>query len=178
MEKSDGRLTDIAFREVVMDIFEFAMKKEKLAESTYRELAGKTANKGLSNILTMLADEEAKHYKIISAVKECAALEIPETTVLVDAKDVFAKMNRGVESFDFDVSEVELYKKAQQFEANSMKYYLEKASEVEDEHQKAVLSWLAEEENKHYFLLENIIQFVSRPETWLENAEFFHLEDY
>lgn len=35
-----------------------------------------------------------------------------------------------------------------------------------------------EEEKKHYFLLDNIIEFVSRPEQWLENAEFYHLEEY
>src|SRR3972149_1076231 len=34
------------------------------------------------------------------------------------------------------------------------------------------------EENKHYFILENIINFVSRPQTWLENAEWHHLEEY
>ena len=43
---------------------------------------------------------------------------------------------------------------------------------------KRIFQKLAEEEKKHYFLLENIIQFVSRPETWLENAEFYHLEEY
>ena len=28
------------------------------------------------------------------------------------------------------------------------------------------------------FLLENMLDFISRPQTWLENAEFNHLEDY
>ena len=27
-------------------------------------------------------------------------------------------------------------------------------------------------------ILEGIIEFVSRPQTWLENAEWNHLEDY
>jgi hypothetical protein len=37
---------------------------------------------------------------------------------------------------------------------------------------------VAGEEHKHYLLLERIIDFVSRPEQWLEDAEFYHLEDY
>ena len=55
---------------------------------------------------------------------------------------------------------------------------IEKAQEVPEEYQKRIFLKLAEEEKKHYFLLENIIDFVSRPATWLENAEFCHLEEY
>jgi rubrerythrin len=55
---------------------------------------------------------------------------------------------------------------------------MEKANEVTEEYQKEIFQRLADEEKKHYFLLENIIEFVSRPETWLENAEFYHLEEY
>ena len=37
---------------------------------------------------------------------------------------------------------------------------------------------LAEEERKHYFLLDNVIDFLFQPQSWLENAEFVHLNDY
>ena len=48
-----------------MDIFEFAIEKEQLAEQYYRKLAQKTSNKGFTNIFNMLADEEVKHQQII-----------------------------------------------------------------------------------------------------------------
>ena len=41
-----------------------------------------------------------------------------------------------------------------------------------------MLAQLAAEEEKHDLLLENIIDFLSRPEQWLENAEGQHLEAY
>lgn len=37
---------------------------------------------------------------------------------------------------------------------------------------------MAGEEKRHFFILENIIDFVSRPQSWLENAEFNKLEEY
>jgi hypothetical protein len=37
---------------------------------------------------------------------------------------------------------------------------------------------LADEEKKHMILMENLIEFVSRPDTWLENAEWYHLDEY
>ena len=160
-----------------MNIFEFAMEKEKYSEDYYRRLADKTNNKGLETIFNMLADEEAKHYKIVSDMKEYVAPDLADTTVLSDVKDVFTKMRESAQKFSFDISQTELYKKAQDIEKQSQNFYLEKAKEAE-ETQKEIFLRLAEEEKKHYFLLENIIDFVSRPQTWLENAEWHHLDEY
>jgi len=160
-----------------MNIFEFAMEKEKYSEDYYRRLAGKSSNKGLETVFNMLAGEEAKHYKIVSDMKENVAPDLAETTVLSDAKDIFAKMRESAQSFDFNISQTELYRKALNIEKQSRDFYLEKADEVEEPHKEIFLK-LAEEEKKHYFLLENIIDFVSRPQTWLENAEFYHLDEY
>ncbi|MBN2289397.1 MAG: rubrerythrin, partial [Candidatus Glassbacteria bacterium] len=63
-------------------------------------------------------------------------------------------------------------------EKKSEDFYQEKSSEVDDPAHKEVLLKLADEERKHYWILENIIEFVSRPDAWLENAEFHKLERY
>jgi rubrerythrin len=160
-----------------MNIFEFAMEKEKFSEDYYRRLSATSNNKGLKAIFNMLADEEAKHYKIVSDMKENIAPDLVETTILSNAKGVFAKMRQSVQNFDLNISQTELYRKAQNIEKQSRDFYLEKANEVEKT-QKGIFLKLADQEKKHYFLLENIIDFVSRPETWLENAEFYHLEEY
>jgi len=160
-----------------MNIFEFAMEKEKYSEDYYRQLAGKSNNKSLETMFNMLADEEAKHYKIVSDMKEDVAPDLAETAVLSEAKDVFAKMRESTQDFNFDISQTELYRKAQDIEKQSWDFYLEKANEAKKAHKEIFLK-LAEQEKKHYFLLENIIDFVSRPETWLENAEFYHLDEY
>ena len=161
-----------------MDIFEFAMEKEKLSENYYRQLAGRTGQKGLQSIFNMLADEEAHHYRVVEQMRTRVPDKVCNTNVLSEARQVFVRMREGANKFDFDASQIEIYKKAQDIEKESRQFYLQKAEEVEDNRQKAVFRELADEEKKHYFLLENIIQFVSRPETWLENAEFYHLEEY
>ena len=160
-----------------MNIFDFAMEKEKYSEDYYRQLAAKSGDKGLARIFNMLADEEAKHYRIVSEMKKDIASDLAETKVLSDAKDVFEQMRESARSLNFNISQVELYKKALKIEEQSRDFYLEKAEEV-SEIQKEIFLKLADEEKKHYFLLENIIDFVSRPQTWLENAEFYHLEEY
>jgi len=168
-----------------MDVFEYALQMEKDGENYYRELVEKTDNKGVRTIFGMLADEEVKHYNIVQAMRVPAgrgpkseAPRMAETTVLADAKNVFAQMKESGETFDFDASQPDLYRKAQEIEKRSQDFYAQKANEVQKEYQKETFLKLAEEEKKHYILLENVIQFVSRPETWLENAEFYHLEEY
>ena len=161
-----------------MDIFEFALEKEKYAERYYRELAGKTDNAGLKNILTMLADEEAKHCQIVRQMKAEAPGKVSATQVLANAKKVFVKMRDAAEKFHFDISEVDLYRKACDIERESRQYYLQKAQEVKNAAQKALFRQLAEEENKHLLLVERIGDFVAKPETFLENAEMYHFDDY
>ncbi|MHC4622971.1 MAG: ferritin-like domain-containing protein [Planctomycetota bacterium] len=161
-----------------MNIFEFAMEKERFSEDYYRKLATQTSNAGLKTIFGMLADEEAHHYRVVEQMRNTIPEKACNTNVLSEAKEIFARMREGAGKFDFDAAQVEVYKKAQDIEKESREFYLEKADEVEDRCQKGIFIELAEEEKKHYFLLENIIQYVSRPETWLENAEFYHLEEY
>jgi rubrerythrin len=159
------------------NIFEYAMQMEKDGEDYYRQLAQKAGNNGMKTILTMMADEEVKHYNALEKIKT-QKTQIAESDILTDAKNVFVQIKESGESFDFDIKQTELYKKAQDIEKKSRDFYKGKANEVTEEYQKELFLKLAIEEQKHYVLLDNIIDFVSRPEQWLEDAEFFHLEDY
>ena len=161
----------------MVDILKYAMQMEKDGEEYYRQLVQQTENKGLKSILTMLADEEVKHYKIIEKIKTERPQPAP-AKILARAKNIFAKIKKSDEGLNFGSGQIKLYKKAQDIEKRSEQFYREKANKVAEEYQKELFMVLAEEENKHYFLLENIIQFVSRPQTWVENAEFHHLDEY
>lgn len=161
-----------------MNIFEYAMNMEKDGENYYRELAQGTEDKGLKNILNMLADDEVKHYKIFNEMNKNEKPEMIQTQVLTRAKNIFSQLKEENATFDHDMPQKELYEKAQQVERRSHEFYEEKAKEVEDPHHKELLLSIAGEEKRHYFLLENIIQYISRPQQWVENAEFHHLEEY
>ena len=160
-----------------MNIFEYAMQMEKDGEEYYRTLARQTDNKGLQTILTMLADEEVKHHNAIERMQTTEP-HMEEATILTDARNIFFQIKESGESFDFDIKQTYLYRKAQDIEKESQDFYTEKAGEVTEEYQRELFLKLADEERKHYFLLDYIIEFVSKPEYWLENAEFFHLEEY
>ncbi len=160
-----------------MNIFEYAMQMEKDGEEYYRQLVRQTDNKGLQTILTMLADEEVKHYNAIETMQTTEP-NMAETAILTNARNIFVQIKESDESFDFDIKQTELYRKAQDIEKESRDFYTGKADEVTEEYQRELFLKLADEERKHYFLLDNIIEFVSKPAYWLDNAEFCHLEEY
>jgi rubrerythrin len=160
-----------------MDILAFAMKMEKDGEAFYRGMAQKTANSGLANILEMLADEEVKHYEAIKSI-QAGGVALAETDVLARAKNVFERIRDFGESVSTDADQIQFYRQAMDIEKQSEDFYLDKADQVKETRQKELFLKLAAEEGKHYFLLENVIAFISRPKSWLENAEFNHLEEF
>ncbi|MFQ5787807.1 MAG: ferritin family protein [Thermodesulfobacteriota bacterium] len=160
-----------------MDIYKYAMQMEVDGRHFYLGLAEKTNNKGLKNILTMMADSEAKHYNVILSMQKNDNIEFSaDTEVLTKVKNVFMKMKEEKE-IDVDVSQVEFYKKALKVEADSEKFYLERAEEEKDSHRKEIFLKLAKEERNHCVLLENLVRFVSQPADWLENPEWYHLDE-
>ncbi|MBN1584729.1 MAG: ferritin family protein [Anaerolineae bacterium] len=159
-----------------MNIYEFAMRMEQDGEAFYRDLASKSNQPGVKRILTMLADDEVKHYHTVKKMAENAAPTMAGTTILADAKNVFAGM-QGT-SLDLKGAQSDVYRQAQEIERQSQTFYEEKASEVTDPDAQALLLKIADEEKRHYFLLDHVIEFLDRPRTWIENAEFNHLEDY
>lgn len=161
-----------------MNIFELAMEKEKISEDYYRQLADRTSNAGLRNICNMLAGEEARHYRAAAKMKENTDPQLAETTILIDAKAVFSKMRVPVEKFNFDITERQLYETARNNESESIKFYLDLAEQADNARHKDIFLKLAAQEKKHFVLWENIMDFVAAPETWLENAEWYHLEQY
>ena len=160
-----------------MDIYEYAMQMEKDGESYYRELAAQAQSAGIRNILTLLANAEVKHYRIFERMKQHESTQPVDLAYLVNIKNVFAEMRDNKVPMTENGSQIELYRKAQELEKKTRDFYREKAGEV-DESQKAIFLKIADEEQKHFNILETIIDMVSRPQTWLENPEWYHLEDY
>jgi rubrerythrin len=140
-------------------------------------LAEKTNDAGLKSILTMLADEEIKHYVVFDKMNKKQIIPTqPHVDVFSSAKTIFQKMREENQTATFSDDQIDFYKSALRSEENSYKFYIEKALMLEDEEQKAIFMRIAEEERQHMVLLENLVEYISFPERWLENAEFNHME--
>ena len=161
-----------------MDVFTFAMQMEKDGEAYYRDCAAKTGSAGLRGILQMLADAETTHYELFRRMQAREDAVLPDTALLDQVKNVFAELKQREGVSGVRSSEVDLYRKAQELERKSWELYEDHAARAASPAEKVTFERIAVEERRHYRILEGIVDFVSRPEQWLENAEWNHLEDY
>ncbi|MEN8216668.1 MAG: ferritin family protein [Pseudomonadota bacterium] len=160
-----------------MDILEYAMQVEKEGEAQYRELAERSNNPGMKKILTELADSEVEHYNVFMAIKENSNIPGIDEAILPNVKNIFSEMKRD-KAFDVDANEIDLYRKAQAHEKKSQAFYRQKAEEVDAPALKEMLLKIAEEEGKHYQVLGGLIDFLSGPDQWMEDAEWHHMDEY
>jgi rubrerythrin len=167
----------------MQDVFDFAMQMEEDGRDYYEEMAAKTKIPALKKILTGLADDEKRHYQIFKNLKEEHSDKVSElseksTTIMSDAKNVFEGLSGQVVEVDSASDAIELWKHAQDIEKKSEDFYREKAGVVPDKTAKDLLNKIADEEHKHWALIESVMQFLHRPDRWLEDAEWNHLEEY
>ncbi len=164
-----------------MNIFEYAMKMEEDGRAFYLEHAEKVGVPELKKVLVELAEDELKHYNLFKAMRDNQSAEYREstkTTVLTTVKNVFEELKTENKKLSFGKEARSIWEKAREVEKKSEDFYREKAEEVADENQKHVLNRIADEEHKHWLIMEQMIQFLDRPDQWLEDAEWHHLEDY
>ena len=109
---------------------------------------------------------------------EAGGKEAEKTTILTSVKNVFEELKAENKDFSFSAEARKIWEHAMDIEKRAEDFYREKAEELSDEGQKHILGRIADEEHRHWVTMQNVIQFLDRPNHWLEDAEWSNLEDY
>ncbi len=161
-----------------MNIIDYALQTEKDGEAYYRELAAKADDFGVKNVFELLADAEAEHYQIFMQMKKNQPVTRSDEKHISKIKTMFSEMKERGDMGDKCKGQIDAYIKARDLEKESQKMYEQKAEELSNHKQKQLCLRIAKEEGKHYLIMDNLIQFLQRPDTWLEDAEWRNMEDY
>jgi rubrerythrin len=162
-----------------MNVFDFAMQMETDAETFYRKLAGKSPVAGIKKIFTDLADDENRHYQIFRNLKNALKGEVPqESSVLDDAKNIFSDLLEKKADVGVMQDNLEGYRYAMKLEADGVRFYEDAARREEDAELKELLLRLAEEERRHFNIVENVYRYVNAPNEYLAWAEFSNLDEF
>lgn len=162
-----------------MKFFLTAMDLEKQTEKYYLDLAEKCAsNEGLKNILNMLAGDHAQHFNKFLEMKDDSCSEMPSTDAFHQTVSYFKKLKEKKENFSCDIEQVNMYKKAKDLVQKKFDFYSDSVDKIECPQNKSLMNEIISEEKKHLLVLDNLIELLERPESWVENAEFSHLESY
>lgn len=164
-----------------MSVFDHAMQMELDGKKYYEEAMDNIEAPELKTILQDLARDEQKHYLIFKAMRDGEKAEYVDseaTDIFASMKNVFVQLKEANKDYAFDETAKSVWEHAREIEKKSEHYYRTEADKLEDKAQAEILHKIADEEHKHWVTMENIINFLDRPTTWLEDAEWSNLEDY
>lgn len=163
-----------------MNVFEFCMQMETDGRNFYLEHANKVQLPALKNILLNLADDELKHYNLFKAMRDGAKAEYNEagkTHIISNTRNIFQEMSEKEAGLKFPPDARNAWAKAQDVEKKSEEFYRSEAAKCTDANQRKILNAVAEEEHKHWVALQHVIEFLDRPKSFIEDAEWSGLEE-
>jgi rubrerythrin len=160
-----------------MNVFDFAMKMELQGKACYDNLAASTQVAGLRNIFQGLAADEQKHYEVFRGMKEGKVFSMTDSRMLEQAKSVFGELAGEKERIAGLHEDLDGYRLGLKIEADSVRLYEDMAKQEQNPETMQVYLKLANEEKKHFNIMENICDFVMKPRYFLEWREFSNLHE-
>lgn len=160
-----------------MDILDFAMQMELDGRKFYQKGAEQTKDPGLKKIYEQLAEEEHRHYNIFKSLKAgdvtaAAAAMTSAKEQISNAKTLFKQMTeKGMVTLPGE-SDREIWKEARAVEEKTVKLYTDEAAKEKDGARKQLFLKLADEEQTHVYLIENILQFLKDPEGFQSSQDY------
>ncbi|HKL09857.1 MAG TPA: ferritin family protein [Clostridia bacterium] len=158
-----------------MKIHDYAMEREEAAKEYYENLSECAKSTGIKKIFAVLAEEEQKHFEILKNAEKSEGMQI-ETNLLEKAEKLLVSSLKNKDEFLCNSETLEAYEKAIEMEHESIRIYENAFNETDAPGEKKTFRFLADQEIKHKALIENIIEFVTKPDRTVEHAEFARFE--
>lgn len=160
-----------------MNVLDFAMKIELQGKAYYENMAASAGLPGLKTIFTELAADEQKHYDVLRGLKGGETWGMADSRAVEHARSVFTELLRDPNAAAGLHEALDVYRLALKVEAESVKLYEDMAKKEEDPAIVQLYLTIANEEKKHYNVVENICDFVTRPKYYLAWREFSNLDE-
>jgi rubrerythrin len=159
-----------------MDVFEIAMEKEQEVRTYFEKLAEETSHSGVKNIFMLLAADEQRHFDAVQSMKNEIGCKVPaDSPALEVAREVLGSFFGDTVPASKLKKSLDSYQHAMSVEAESVKFYEGLLETVKDTDLKQVLTTILRQEREHYTIVQNLYEYVLKPEYFLEWAEFSNL---
>jgi len=161
-----------------MNVFDFAMKMELDGKAYYEKLAADAIDGGLKSIFSNLASDEQKHYEIILSIKSGKKLKMADSAVLEKTKNLFELFMADKSIAVALKKSLDGYQHARKIEADSVRFYEDMAKKEDNPETVQLLLMIANEEKKHFNILDNLCDYVLTPQNFLAWGEFSNLKEF
>lgn len=161
-----------------MDTLELALSLELDLGKYYTEQAEKNKDNSLHVVFSMLAKEEENHANILMSKADKLTLPVEEPNILVEVRKLFKQLSDFRSDIKDIPSQLDSYRMALEMEQRSLKFYKTLRDNAQEEINKTTYQYLIKQEDIHCVILEELVKLTTRPEEWVESAEFGIREDY
>lgn len=167
-----------------LNALQLAIKTELEIRKFYLDNAENMKNELAKKTFIFLADEELRHVDEIHAFnKAIREDEVP----MIDAGTEDEAINRSKEFFSISMSaiakktrasenDIKVYELGLQMEQNGYDFYKQAAEKAEHSNVKKFFEFLMKEENAHYALLSNAINYLKSPDDFFQDQESWFFE--
>jgi len=171
----------------ISDALKMAIDMEKNGYDIYMKAAEKTPNKLGKSTLHAIAKKEIDHIKAIEEFSEkigTNASNLDKAITLINIKDkkeyimpIFEGLRNELDAKVESDSDLEkAYEVAMELERKSFGLYKKLAGEAKDSQVKKFFEFLMGEENTHYELLQETLQYLNNPGDWFAEQEKWIVE--
>ncbi len=161
-----------------MNILAVAIAMEVDLEQYYLKQAEINKDNSLNEIFVMLAKDEKEHANILRSKSDQLTYELKASKALAESKKIF----KGMENFKLETkdlpTQLDAFRLALEMEKKSIIAYEKILLETRDEKAGELFEFLIKQEKEHYKIIEQLVIHLTRPEEWVEDAEFGIREDY
>jgi rubrerythrin len=144
-----------------MGTIEGVLRRKDAEMGFYRQLGAADGNTGIGDIFAMLAEDELRHRSAIQALEEGEPVVLESSPTLDAAKAILRRLSvldAPLAGFSFDLERLHL---AMALEADCARAFALLAAHADEDSQRRLFSRLAEDEEIHFTLIENMHELVS-----------------
>lgn len=161
-----------------MNVLAVAIAMEVDLEQYYLKQAEINKGNSLDKMFIMLAKDEREHADLLRKRADKLNYELEASETLVESKKLFENM----EDFEMEIKaapiQLDAVRMALDMEKKSIDAYGKMLSETDDKEAKELFEFLIKQEQEHFDLLEELVFHLSKPEEWVEDAEFTKATEY
>lgn len=162
-----------------MNFYAMALDLEEKLTRHYASLAQQCAHHpGIQSIVELLGRDHTRHIQALKKMQQEECDTVLRTDLFARAAAILKDLKAKGEAFTCDIDQRELYQQALAITQEKVTLYRSHAKMMECPENRAKLQEIAREEEYQTHLLQNILDMISKPRQWVEDAEFYHFEEY
>jgi rubrerythrin len=161
-----------------MNKLDFAINMEREGRQYYLEQAEKNQDNVLNKVFVILADAEKEHEILLSKRLNKEEYTLKEFDSMKEINSIFHGLKDYEASAIRSTTQLDVYRLAVSIEEKSIELYQDMLKESDNDKDKKLFEFLLKEEDKHLILFDELVKMLTRPEEWVESAEFGLREDY